>query len=351
MARVSERLRERRRRLNPLAITTVGVNVLTLVVVATPLIFSRNTPNWFLMVQAWVLLVVLVCLIRVYRFNGELRRFERQSTRLEYKVKRNRRMFNNFETYHDAFHNLRDAHHELLRALDEPSSTRFLLEHAQQKIQASLVRFAEFYSSHVGSNCHASIKQIVPSFEGNGDQTKEANIDQFEILAIFRSHPEGILPTFNRVPLSLNSDFVDILHQKRRYFFSSDLRLEKNYRNATLGIPPRYLSTIVWPIRLTPESTGPIGFDTLGFLCIDSQDPNAFQQRQHVYLGAAYADSLWVVLSMFARLKFESREAKVLEPSERLDGHQNGDGGDPPSEMGESKSQEEATSSSPNPRI
>jgi hypothetical protein len=59
---------------------------------------------------------------------------------------------------------------------------------------------------------------------------------------------------------------------------------------------------MVWPIQKAEIEPGngsdSIGFDMLGFLCVDSLGRDVFQFDNDFHLGAGYADALYTHLSI-----------------------------------------------------
>jgi hypothetical protein len=307
-------LKSRRKSLGPLAISTIAVNLVSIVVVLSPIFAAKDTPNWFLLVVSWVLLILTVCLVRVYRFGTELRRIDSEvatilsdKAALSARIGRDDRMFSRFDDFHSSFHHLRDAHQHLLNYLDKDDADQERFwdpesRSTQHEIVVALVKFAQFYADHTGHVCHATIKQFVPG-DTNDFQLAEA-------VTIFRSHPEGVPRRFQRSLIVDNSDFTDILLTGDRYFFANDVTALAGYRNPHLDRSnPRYRSVIVWPIRITPGDDPRDQPDTIGFLCLDSPDADVFVEAQHVFLGAGFADSLWAVLRLYATCDLRPRVA------------------------------------------
>lgn len=247
---------------------------------------DRTPETSQLLVTGWALLLGSSAFLGTIFFQRRFYAFRDQLTVYEVEEDRRRRMHNGFESLHDAFDILRDTSYQLMQqSLEDGRLAKTQEAWFASQLQRSLGKFAEFFELHTGSKCRAVIKTL----ERLGD-------DDATVTTLSRSHGEGVRPEFNSVPLNLNSDFLSIINGGRRYFFSKDLRTETDYRNPTWGNPPRYLSTIVWPIRVRDGVT-------LGFLGIDSPEANVFDESEHVFLGAAFADTLFSAMSLLATLQ------------------------------------------------
>lgn len=299
------RLGRRLEGLRPREILSIFINVLTIPSLIA-LVVTKDSPGWYLVLLAWTLLVLAYVGRQTLRFTTELRDFERQVAAQEVRLERDSRMHSSFETFHDSFHLLRDIETDIIEHMFSQGqlsgdNRRVILI----QLSRALTSFADFFSSHTGTHTRATIKHIIS--DGKND---------LDVYSLCRSDPSGVPTDVNRVRLNLNSDFQELIRlDDRRWFFSEDLLEEKDYRNPTLGVPPRYRSTIVWPIRMPParrrqgEEGGGIGVDllapgpvrlpnTIGFLCLDAKDPQVFKANEHVFLGAAFADALCSTLNL-----------------------------------------------------
>lgn len=105
-----------------------------------------------------------------------------------------------------------------------------------------------------------------------------------------------------------NTDFTLIMKGIRRWWFSNDLASEKNYLNENAKFLEHYRSTIVVPIKWMGAQ------DTVyyqGFLCLDSQESNAFNEDYHPYLLGAVGDILQPLLEIYRQnmMKVQPPEA------------------------------------------
>lgn len=135
----------------------------------------------------------------------------------------------------------------------------------------------------------------------------------FNVVTAYRhdgsTNPAKDAPT----PLHANSDFQHVWNPEGpgRCFFSNDLDKEHNYSNShRVGSPDEYdyNATIVWPIQFR-QTDGRVRL--WGFLCVDSRQRGVFEYHNDFALGAAYADTLYTVLSLW---RDDSRSA-VLDLS------------------------------------
>jgi len=198
---------------------------------------------------------------------------------------------------HEAFHTLRDASYSIREGNSEEMQLTLLVK--------SLDHVAIAFSSITGAPCRMCVKLLIAADDAPGEVTLSEdanNADErwFNVKTLYRhdgSHdPAKDQPT----PLYRNSDFRQVWDQKHnsRCFFSNDLDAEPNYVNdhrAGNANDFEYNSTIVWPIQKKKLSGN---VDLIGYLCVDSLQKNAFQYNNDFYLGAAYADSLYMVLAM-----------------------------------------------------
>ncbi len=105
-----------------------------------------------------------------------------------------------------------------------------------------------------------------------------------------------------RIEVSRNSDFADILNGNKDIFIGGDLKKDYKagkYYNTNRDF--KYSSTVVVPIRaLKTEVDGERYYDNIGFLCVDSKQKNLFsnsQAKMSVDLIRASAQYLYVFIS------------------------------------------------------
>ncbi len=97
-----------------------------------------------------------------------------------------------------------------------------------------------------------------------------------------------------RSPVNDNTDFMQLMHGTKPYFFCNDL-VERSragqYDNDNPHWADHYRSTIVWPIRC--KTFGQEKFELFGFLCVDSMATDVFNEETDVELGACVADMIY----------------------------------------------------------
>lgn len=143
---------------------------------------------------------------------------------------------------------------------------------------------------------------------------------------------QGVVTKKVNHPLDRNTDFSDLWYGRNgayRYYLSNNLIKkfkEQQYENTSFDIYGKpsvvsfgafsivkdwklpYRSTIVWPIRYIPgsEKWPPdelkpdekvSGAEIWGFLCIDCNSSNAFDDRYAPELGAGFADALYTLFA------------------------------------------------------
>src|ERR1035437_508054 len=196
---------------------------------------------------------------------------------------------------HDAYHALRDASYSIREDESEVDQYRHLI--------ASLEHMAMAFSSITGAPCRMCVKELIASEDAPPEITLAGAKDErwFNVKTLYRHDGSYSEAKDGPTPLHRNSDFRQVWDPKNkaRCFFAEDLDAQANYLNdhrdgADLH-DYEYHSTIVWPIqkRMVGEEV-----DLIGYLCVDSLQKNVFQYNNDFYLGAAYADSLYMVLAM-----------------------------------------------------
>jgi hypothetical protein len=219
---------------------------------------------------------------------------------------------------HFVNHTVRDVVSELLYRLENGTLTS-LDEETKKATGDILNAIATTFSILTGTSCRACIKEL--SQESSMTYVEAYVRDQFS----YKVQRGGPRCASERVPVSENSDFEEMLSNPRmRFFFENDLpRLWRRgkYRNSSLqgvipkmflgwiwGWPLPYKSTIVVPIRYVSgeqKTQYPaVGnqsqrrcYHYFGFLCIDSPRRNVFSTHYSVPLSSAFADVLYMFFS------------------------------------------------------
>lgn len=200
---------------------------------------------------------------------------------------------------HEAFHLLRDCWFDVQKDVQTEAIIR--------NIKASLEYMSSAFSLIAGIHCRMCIKEIY------GDPSEQHGARSLRVCTLTRSE---VGPTGERFPepdwLVDNTDFEELFkNPERRCFFENNLlELKKRgvYKNShwteeRLGKKDYdYFSTIVWPIRKAMEVPVPQveaiseRQDLIGFLCADSLAKGKFSRRFDFWMGAAYADILYVAI-------------------------------------------------------
>lgn len=184
-------------------------------------------------------------------------------------------------------------------------ATRALAPEQQDLLSAAVKSFADVFSAISGTKCRVCIKQFETRSMSKKSQTKVLVSD------MVRSEPAALLRVGNpRTDLAdENSDFEEILRERKPYFFCNDLVALFNqgkYQNSHWGktVPPQpaYRAAIVWPIRSEVEvGEGFRGLaqmeleDMLGFLCVDSPTVGVFEDAD-ADLGSCISSALYMAL-------------------------------------------------------
>jgi hypothetical protein len=195
---------------------------------------------------------------------------------------------------HSTFHQVRDAYY----SLKEGDTSHTVMEH----LKGAITSFAESFGILTGTACRACIKEVW--FEGEPTQKNNHSIK----VRTFCRYPPKTEPSdkkFDDDIVSDNADYLSLFVQPEcNYFYSNDLLNETGYYNshwtqdAINAGRVDYKSTIVWPIRKNLEGKD---HDTWGFLCIDSMQTHTFVIDYDFPIGAAFADTLYILLKEMGR--------------------------------------------------
>jgi hypothetical protein len=229
---------------------------------------------------------------------------------------------------------LRDLHVFMRKKLaqsrsGEVVSSETILQ-AKASIEEILNVYSNIYSIITATKCRLSIKMV--DFGDIGlFSSSEANIGEhiyvFTLARDTSSTRENKNADLKREKEKLdqlikNTDFLslwDMEHDDTGFFHSPDLRAEKEYESSSLTFwrtkqenpgsvaikdwPLPYRSTIVWPIRQEPRSDlGLEGYDTVGFLAVDSPMPCAFDIGTNAPIGTILANGLHPILKLYNEL-------------------------------------------------
>lgn len=200
------------------------------------------------------------------------------------------------EGFHGSFHALREAN-TLLMGSDEIDADRNML--FISCLSDSLTELAEFFSDLNGSKCSLCIKIL---FEKERDvQQTYASIEFATLVRDRKSQWRSPLDEPKYI-LHENTAFNCIWNTHRRWFYSSDLSKEPHYdnKNPMWHEDKHYLTALVLPIQSPKFSVEKKLFHGIkGYLCLDSDVPNAFHEKPTVFWLACLADLLYVTLMRY----------------------------------------------------
>jgi len=257
---------------------------LTTLALAVGAFLSLRGPSWATFLAIWICILLAISWIALFvqqRTYDRSARYAKATTNV-----------------HDAFHYLRDA---TLAIVKDPRNS----EGFSPPLEQSATELAAAFSIVTGVKCRLCIKQMnVYQSDEDPRRTGEAGLRDMVVRDVARSRGTWSRPHMEPDYVSDNTDFELILVREQRYFFSNDLRRETPYKNShwddtiVANRQYEYLSTIVWPIRRQiHDPSSRTRYRLLGFLCVDSLIPGVFDIETDFGLGAAYADTLFSLLS------------------------------------------------------
>lgn len=188
-----------------------------------------------------------------------------------------------FSDLHAIFHRLRDALVDLRKTPPPPGNA-----YDEGLCRYMLDVFVRIFQRTTGHDCAACIKGIAMDKDLVGVIRRDS----------FNETHRGAGDDTRPCRVSGNSDFKGIVDGHLTCFCSNDLYKaaeEGKYFNDNPDWRKRYRSTIVWPIRCYDREKA--HHELLGFLCIDSMEPNIFDEGIDVELGACVADMIYTYFS------------------------------------------------------
>lgn len=197
---------------------------------------------------------------------------------------------------HRVFHLLRDT---AALKLTDPKTTS--IERLQELLEPTTDEIATLFTGMTGHRCQVTVKEVFLPDEAP------------EVWDLSRSGGRPLLPP---EPIEGNTDFESLLLGPDSYFMCNDIaaaRRDDSYANshARPGKPLSYNSAIVWPVRRRlrrrPQATKKLNArswqDLIAYLCVDSPDTGVFDESIDVWIGAAIADAMYVVLRPWSTVK------------------------------------------------
>lgn len=254
-------------------------------------IVQARNPVWAVILVVWLILLSTSLIFLVYV--------------QEKRVGRRTRYALATGATHGAEHHIRDAEAGILNRDADFDETVRLLRPALNEVSVA-------FSVITGSPCRACVKQVyyerddltsrAPRIENSSD-LRDVRVATLCRDDVSRGSGTADEPHF----VSDNTDFELLFLDRDHYkwYWSNDLTKENPYKNSSwkAGRPKEYRSTCVWPIQKT-DDTEQGKHDTLGFLCVDSNDVNIFDPHIDFHVGAQVADSLYPLLRLL-RLREE----------------------------------------------
>lgn len=199
------------------------------------------------------------------------------------------------------------------------SDVENLYETATKSLKEIVDKIRNIISEITDSNIRVCIKAFPKKYSN-------LNLDEMEIFTFCRSDnslKESVMEHSDKVKVCENTDFKLIMMKSTSYpyfAFNGLLNFEKEtgmkYENSTDEWDRKYIATIVYPIsRHTETIRGREYFNTLGFLCIDTLDENAFAAsdgRMCIKFLSSISHLLYIFLDKCIIYK-EDIENKVIQ--------------------------------------
>ena len=217
------------------------------------------------------------------------------------------------DTYFDIMHDYK------LKKLDPT----ILSNKCISKLQSILDYLCYIMNSFTEKEVSACIKLIAYP---NADE-EVIDINNAELITFCRStnsQDRGIKDKDTVIRLKDNTDFLEILDEsnEKDYFYQGNLleyaksvhQLGRSYHNSNENWQEHYIGTTIVPIRiefkLLYHQKKDDAYHIIGFLCVDSLDPDAFtpsQERYNVAVVRSFADAIYILLSQYRHYlaKFE----------------------------------------------
>jgi hypothetical protein len=288
------------------ALVAIVASVTTIVLGLKDLL-DLEGPGWAI-VLAWfaVALVigslasVFVLQLRHNRYFQWLKRDqERKQAALETEYRRRAAVDLALPSLHRAHHLLRDSTYAVVRG--ETAS-------AQDRLAASVAEMATVFSMITGQTCRASIKLLQLAADAPEEVDPVRGAEYLYVTTLCRHDHTNPPSTRGPDPLVGNTDFMQVwdIESPGTCFISNDLDSVDPYENSHRKGRPKatwaYNATMVWPIQKaeieSDDDPDGLGFDMLGFFCIDSLTRNIFRYDNDFHIGAGYADALYTHLSI-----------------------------------------------------
>lgn len=254
----------------------------------------------------------------------------------EYRYSRKAKYAESLSYIHSIVHRLRNNFHIINKIDSSSEETRKLLNRKVfEEVEKVVTSFAVAFSLITSAKCRACIK-LIRIDETHKDYHKLSNEEKEKVLYVETWTRDIDSQPFQpdeepRHWIYANTDFYQLFNVRdpriNKYFFANNLPKMCNYNNTSFksyGDPNEkkwalpYKSTMVWPIRRITSheddrEEGQLGDkqDVLGYLCIDCNSRNVFNERYDTELGAIIADSLFVFLRRYNMVTTKKREERI----------------------------------------
>ena len=201
------------------------------------------------------------------------------------------------DTVTTALRDLATVVHDLQTSAENIKQSEDCIAEARSRTQIALRDLARIYAALTGCDTRATIKLVKSSRE-----TPPRRV----AVTLARSNTVQADPPGRFNPLQENTDFQAI-GTGSRVWHSPKVSDEPNYANTSPN--RKYESVIVWGIRDFSVQTSVAEVQLIGFLCVDSETPNAFLIDRDIQIG-------WWFVDAFRALHQSSSAAFALESPE-----------------------------------
>lgn len=229
--------------------------------------------------------------------------------------------------YYQFLHDFRNTYFDILNkhktesGVSKSARIQMLTKDTQTFLEDSLGYLCEILEKNTGEKISACIKLIE-----NAGSVTNIDKDKATVITFCRSKNTDKERKANdeqeikSISIKKNTDFYDILDEEstntNSYFYQTDLlqyakdlqKAGKEYRNTTEHYEKYYRGTIVAPIRILKKRlhyvNQNIGYDIIGFLCVDSLSINAFRNKEsdkenYSNIVKSFAAEVYIILNKY----------------------------------------------------
>ncbi len=292
--------------------------LLVLKLVAFVLLIAKVIPTGWLETQWPFLLLVSMALIGLLISNYRLT--SRLIAEVEFKESEIRRVTHSLERnarYADIIPMLNIAFQQLHNAIRRDHANKLMYHEYFESCCQSLEKV---FSKVTGVDCHVCIKMTsFPNDQIPSPTKAEKRVTNLQVRTYCRSlHLSNKRIQIDHQEVSHliteNTDFEDIFMKKGECFFCNDLAEKDEYKNSSVKLknhgsyvvfpkgtpldhkrdnwPLPYRATIVAPIVPIVKETSEERI-ILGLLCVDSKEPNVFNEELDTHIMTGCADGIY----------------------------------------------------------